>query len=203
MPEAIRARQASDLRQGRTLSALYTGADPYKSALSKYSSSNDMTLNIVTKLPPEILEQIIFSLWSLKLTTAERVHLITSSVLVNHAWAELFLRVSWRDVSVPTLSFIMHFRRLLCGEAAITRILNLNQGLPNVLCRSITFDVSKREGLKDPMTDARANLGLFFLEHPEIVPNLRWITYSDGMDVKRVAFRWAVCPPTPGASMKT
>ncbi|KAK0218713.1 hypothetical protein IW262DRAFT_1050202 [Armillaria fumosa] len=162
-----------------------------------------MTPNVVTKLPPEIIEQIIFSLWSLKLTTVERVQLITSSVLVNHAWAELFLRVSWRDVSIPTLSFIMHFRRLLCGEAVIARILHLDQGLPNVLCQSITFDMSKEGGLRDPMTDARANLGLLFLEHREIVPNLRWITYSDGTDVKRIAFRWAICPPTPGASVKT
>ncbi|KAK0234591.1 hypothetical protein EDD85DRAFT_88048 [Armillaria nabsnona] len=162
-----------------------------------------MSPTIVTILPPEIIEQIIFSLWTLELTTAERVHLITSSVLVNHAWAELFLRVSWRDVSIPTLPFIMHFRRLLCGEATITRILNLDQGLPNVLCRSITFDMSKRGGLKDPMTGARANLGMFFLGHREIVPNLRWITYSDGTDVKRVAFRWAVSPTTQGASVKT
>ncbi|KAK0187249.1 hypothetical protein F5146DRAFT_768531 [Armillaria mellea] len=162
-----------------------------------------MSANIVTKLPPEIIEQIVFSLWSFELTTTERVHLITSSVLVNRAWAELFLRVSWRDVSIPTLSFIMHFRRLLCGEAFITQILNLDQGLPKVLCRSITFDTSKRGELKDPMTDARANLGLFFLQHREIVPNLRWITFSDGMDVKTVAFRWAVSPATQGASAKT
>ncbi|KAK0453017.1 uncharacterized protein EV420DRAFT_1558065 [Desarmillaria tabescens] len=154
--------------------------------------------SVVTKLPPEIIEQIIFSLWSLDLTTTERVHLITSSVLVNHAWAELFLRVSWRDVFIPTLPFVMHFRRLLCGEAtSIIRILNLDPSLPNVLCRSITFDTSK-QGLKDPMVEARGNLGLFFLGHRGIVPDLRWITYGDGTDVRRVAFRWAVSPDTRG-----
>ncbi|KAK0200320.1 hypothetical protein DFS33DRAFT_142135 [Desarmillaria ectypa] len=152
--------------------------------------------SIVTKLPPEIIEHIIFSLWSLDLTTTERIHLITSSVLVNHAWAELFLRASWRDVSIPTLPFVMHYRRLLCGEVDITRILNLDPGLPSVLCRSITFDTSKRNlgGGGDPMAGARASLGLFFLGHREIVPNLRWITFRDGTDVKRVAFRWATSP---------
>ncbi|KAJ7334067.1 hypothetical protein DFH08DRAFT_707585 [Mycena albidolilacea] len=88
---------------------------------------------MISGLPVELIERTLFLCWTMPLSMADRIRLMTSAPLVNSSWGWIFLRVSSRDVYVPCPSFAHHFLQILRP-----------QSLPNVLCRSLTpkFDAA-------------------------------------------------------------
>ncbi|KAK7466367.1 hypothetical protein VKT23_005094 [Stygiomarasmius scandens] len=89
-------------------------------------------------LPLELVEAIINTLWfSDDLLLKDRIIFMKSSLLVNSTWLLLFVRVSARDVHIPSPSYAMKFLNILRGESSLYNACGV--GLHNYLTRSITF----------------------------------------------------------------
>lgn len=126
---------------------------------------------MISGLPVELIERILFLCWAMPLSIDDRIRLMTSASLVNSSWGWIFLRVSSRDVYVPCPSFAHHFLRILRP-----------QSLPNVLCRSLTVQIINPNSTppsvaaESPMEKALATLLYRFHDiSAPAVPNLRRI----------------------------
>ena len=99
-------------------------------------------------LPVELLDKIIYEVWSLPLTRDERIDLATALPLVSHTLLDVFTRISLRDVHITTPRFAQHFLKLLrprssfsADEGPLTRHARQTA---HRLCRSLTFHVAAR-----------------------------------------------------------
>ncbi|KAJ6591645.1 hypothetical protein DFH09DRAFT_180401 [Mycena vulgaris] len=93
----------------------------------------------MTRLPVELIEQILISCWAMPLCVDDRITLMTSAVSVNSTWRALFLRVSSRDVHIPCPSFADHFLSILRHECILEQDA---RDMPNRLCRSLTVQIA-------------------------------------------------------------
>ncbi|THU97787.1 hypothetical protein K435DRAFT_777860 [Dendrothele bispora CBS 962.96] len=111
-----------------------------------------ITTTAIPDLPVEIVEAIISTLWySDDLLLKDRIIFMKSSVLVNSSWALLFIRVSAKDVHIPSPSYATKFLNILRGESVLYNACGV--GLHNHFTRSITFQY---EGDPDKMMVKRA-----------------------------------------------
>ncbi|KAF5383739.1 hypothetical protein D9615_003528 [Tricholomella constricta] len=93
--------------------------------------------------PTELLEKIIFETWSSHLSTNDRITFMTSSLLVNHIWKALFIRIAFTDVHIPCPSYLEHYLRALAGYSSLLD--EEDTSSPDTLCRSITFQIQKAD----------------------------------------------------------
>lgn len=106
-------------------------------------------MNIASNaLPNELVEHIVFLLWSSPLSADNRITFMTSSLLVNKAWMSTFIRISLKDVHIPCPSYGVQYMRTLAGCSPIFD--EQNKSLPGALVRSITVNIRMAE------SDARA-----------------------------------------------
>ncbi|KAK7027268.1 hypothetical protein VNI00_015357 [Paramarasmius palmivorus] len=99
-----------------------------------------------SKLPLEITEQILSTLWLSPLSPSERATFIKSSHLVSKTWSAIFARVAARDVHILSASHGLKFMDALAGHSC------LNYPLDH-LCRSITFEHEHKFLLPGPAKD--------------------------------------------------
>ncbi|KAJ6493610.1 hypothetical protein C8R47DRAFT_920066, partial [Mycena vitilis] len=123
-------------------------------------------------LPVELIEHIVSSCWSMPLSIEARITLMTSSALVNSSWRAIFLRISSRDVHIPSPAFADHFLRILHSDFKVS-----NQ------CRSLTIQIVDEKCMgvpcatESPMEKALSHLLYRFHDMTApAVPNLRRIS---------------------------
>lgn len=87
-------------------------------------------------IPLEILDRIISQIWLSPLSTEDRIALMTSSVMVSHAWSNVFDHISSKDVYIPRPSYLPQFFRLTRRDTQ-TR----ERSPRELLCRSIHLSV--------------------------------------------------------------
>ncbi|KAJ7065484.1 hypothetical protein C8F01DRAFT_747324 [Mycena amicta] len=116
---------------------------------------------MVSDLPVELLQQILETLWHMPLTSRERTTLMTASALVGSTWADLFDRISSRDVYLtsPTLSehFLEQVRassqpkpkpqspsilQRFFGLGRRAKSNRLAKRSPNLACRTLTLQIT-------------------------------------------------------------
>ncbi|KAG6891194.1 hypothetical protein C0995_008446 [Termitomyces sp. Mi166 len=130
-------------------------------------------------LPDELLENIILEAWSSLLSNNDRIELMTSFLLVNSTWKALFTRISFKDVHIPSPSYLARYMAALAGYPPL--ILD-GQSPPHKICQSITIKIppaitigSNKEyddRQENPMGETLSNL-LYYLDGIIDVPNLR------------------------------
>ncbi|KAK7460535.1 hypothetical protein VKT23_009256 [Stygiomarasmius scandens] len=102
-------------------------------------------------LPPELIELIICSTWRLPLTQSERIHFITTSMLVNRTWMKAFLQVSCADLIIPSMGYFNYiFYTVVPGlsevfDPSFASSLRLSAETLTENCRSVTFYVDREE----------------------------------------------------------
>ncbi|KAI0793936.1 hypothetical protein C8Q74DRAFT_1245794 [Fomes fomentarius] len=108
--------------------------------------------------PPELISQILTELWDASQCDEERALLTRTVCLVNRTWLSLFLRISLRDVHLPSPFSADDFLRLLPENAILP-----GQGNPfsfeasqlaNHACRTLTF---RLDGHVNPGDDGSQN----------------------------------------------
>ncbi|KNZ74632.1 hypothetical protein J132_06586 [Termitomyces sp. J132] len=131
-------------------------------------------------LPPELLEKIILEAWILSLSNSDRIDLMTSFLLVNSTWKTLFTRISFKDVHIPSPSYLFKYMAALAGYPP--HVLD-GQPPPNKTCESIAIRIppaiaNKRNDYdgyqENPMGETLSNL-LYYLDGIIDAPNLRTI----------------------------
>ncbi|KAK7460537.1 hypothetical protein VKT23_009258 [Stygiomarasmius scandens] len=118
--------------------------EPY---ISHQSESRKPSLD----LPFELVDLIISSAWHLPLTQSERIHFITTSMLVNRTWMKTFLEVSCTDLIIPSTDYFNYiFYTVLPGlsevfDPSFASSLRLSVETLTENCRSVTFYVDREE----------------------------------------------------------
>ncbi|KAJ7634067.1 hypothetical protein DFH06DRAFT_676941 [Mycena polygramma] len=122
-------------------------------------------------LPVELIEHILSSCWAMSLSIDARVTLMTSSALVNSFWRAIFLRLSSRDVHIPSPAFADHFLCILSSDSVSNQ------------CRSLTIHIVNKNyagapwATESPMEKALSHLLYRFHDTPaSAVPNRRRIS---------------------------
>jgi hypothetical protein len=101
-----------------------------------------MTTTIWPWLPVEIIEVIIYKAWSLPLSAKDRETFIVSSTIVNKTWAAAFVKISLKDVHIPSAHYAQQYLRILRNESPVYA--EYSQLLPDLLCSSLSFTLDTR-----------------------------------------------------------
>lgn len=92
------------------------------------------------RLPPELIEEVIFQVWELQLSANERILLMTSLPLVSRYILDVYLRISSIHVHIPCPPYVERFLQTL-RESGL-RYSTIRPMRPAAeLCRSITLEI--------------------------------------------------------------
>lgn len=149
------------------------------------------------RLPPELIEEVIFQAWHSPLPLNERILLMTSLPLVSRVALAAYLRISSIHVYFPTPSYANKFTRSL-REGALHFPVQRSISQIAELCHSITFEIVQQSPplralhwtVEPPMGVALSDL-LYNLRLFGDLPNFRTLTirYID-VDLNDI-FDWA------------
>jgi hypothetical protein len=134
-------------------------------------------------MPVELIEKIIFETWSSPLSADERIHFMTTSLLVNKIWADVFNRFSFKNVHILSASYLEQYLRILREDSPILG--KEFRSLPDQLCESISINIENTPPHPDfvpgeeepPMGKVLSDM-LYTLHSIPYLPNLRKITIT-------------------------
>ncbi|PBK98794.1 hypothetical protein ARMGADRAFT_1075590 [Armillaria gallica] len=99
-------------------------------------------------LPPEIIDDIVFGIWSSSMPSQERIQFMTTCFLLNRTWKAVFARIASRDIYILSTKFFEYLCTITHSQASII----YGDLLPNST-RSITCQPDLNSPASDPTTE--------------------------------------------------
>ncbi|KAH9479560.1 hypothetical protein JR316_0008155 [Psilocybe cubensis] len=100
------------------------------------------------RLPEELVMAIIEEAWHSPMSVPERIHSMTSFPLVSTLWFRVYTLISFRDIHVPSLRFLEHYKELVLKANQDRDWAYKRYGyLPSGICKSIVVEPQAESGL--------------------------------------------------------
>ncbi|PPQ68588.1 hypothetical protein CVT25_005431 [Psilocybe cyanescens] len=111
------------------------------------------------QLREELILTILEEAWQSPLSASERIHCMTSLRLVEIGWSRAFTLISFKDVHIPSLGYLEHYRDIVRKTNQDQKWAYNKFGyLPSGICRSITIEPQKDSALLFDAAARMANL---------------------------------------------
>ena len=132
------------------------------------------TLSHISSIPTELLEEILRWGWFSLMFMQERNAFMTSVALVSKTWLKLLIRITCRDIYIPSTSYLDHDREF----TTIRRSPIFHKLLPDVspsqLCQTITRQISLKELRNARYIEGKSIKDMLSTFHGlSLLPNLR------------------------------
>lgn len=89
-------------------------------------------------LPAEMISKILEQLWGSALSNDDRIIFMTSSLLVNKTWSDIYTRISSEAVHIPCDSYHRHYTRILSSGSSASAYASSR-------CRTLSFRLETQE----------------------------------------------------------
>jgi hypothetical protein len=93
-----------------------------------------------SSIPIELLEEILRWGWFSLMSVQERIAFMTSVALVSKTWLTILIRISCRDVYIPSAPYLTHHREFTIRRSPIFHKLSPDVS-PSQLCHTITRQI--------------------------------------------------------------
>ena len=129
------------------------------------------TLLTHISIPTELLEEILRWGWFSLMLIQERNAFMTSVALVSKTWLKILIRITYRDIYIPSTLYLAHGREFTTiGQSPIFHKL-LPDVPPSQLCQTVTRQILV---LSNSTRSARYIEDMLFMFHGlSLMPNLR------------------------------